>query len=397
MTRQGFLKFLAFALFALLSHPNSISHAVDVQEVRNCVNMKSGKARLVSTKTIKCKKNERLVNIVIPSIDESLISIVHSGNKAPIDFTIGHDGDFYLDTNANKIYGPRQNGLWGTPINLTGEPGIRGSGLISGKGLPTLFDGSLGDFYLDLDTYKIYGPKSFENIWGNGISLIGATGAQGPAGPPGATGATGAKGDTGATGAKGDTGATGATGPAGPIGLTGLTGPKGDTGATGLKGDTGDQGPQGVTGITTMGYYGSFYDTTDFTIPTVTPSPIPLNTTDLSSGVTLDTDSGIKIANAGKYNISFSSQIFVTDAAKNATVSIWLSRNGAAEPWTNTKVYVIKGQHTVAAWNFFVSANANDVFCLVVVTDAVALIESTDASGSVPGIPGTILTVNQVG
>ncbi|MFM7984308.1 MAG: hypothetical protein ACKPKO_33790, partial [Candidatus Fonsibacter sp.] len=106
-------------------------------------------------------------------------------------------------------------------------------GLLSGKGSPTLFDGSLGDFYIDLDTFKIYGPKSFECIWGNGTSLIGATGP---------------------------------------------------------KGDTGDQGPQGVPGITTLGYYGSFYDTTDFTIPTVTPAPIPLNTTDLSSGVTLDTD-----------------------------------------------------------------------------------------------------------
>ena len=78
-------------------------------------------------------------------------------------------------------------------------------------------------------------------------------------------------------------------------------------------------------------------------------------------------------------------------------MSIWLSRNSVAQPWTNTKVYVIKGQHTVAAWNFFVSANANDVFRLMILTDAVALIDSTDAGGSVPGIPGTILTVNQVG
>jgi hypothetical protein len=391
MAKHGLIRILAFAIFAVLTYPTSISQAADAPEVRNCVNVKTGKARLVNKNTVKCKKNERLVKIVIPPIDESLISIVHSGNGAPIDFTIGHDGDFYLDINANQIYGPRKNGLWGTPINLTGEPGMRGSGLLSGKGSPTLFDGSFGDFYLDLDSYKIYGPKSFENIWGNGTSLIGPTGAKGETGLKGDTGSSGATGATGAqgpAGPQGATGATGATGPTGPIGLTG---------STGQKGDTGDQGPQGVPGITTLGYYGSFYDTTDFTIPTVTPAPIPLNTTDLSSGVTLDTDSGIKMANAGKYNISFSSQIFVTDAAKNATVSIWLSRNGVAEPWTNTKVYVIKGQHSVAAWNFFVSANANDVFRLMVFTDAVALIESTDPTGSVPGIPGTILTVNQVG
>ncbi len=382
MARLGLIKFLAFSIFAVLAYPTSITHAANGQEIRNCVNIKTGKARLVTPKTIKCKKKERLVKIIIPQIDESMISIIHSGNGAPIDFTIGHDGDFYLDTYANQIYGPRKNGSWGVPRNLTGEPGPRGAGVLSGKGLPTIFDGSIGDFYLDLDSYKIYGPKSLENIWGNGISLIGPTGAKGETGP---------KGDTGLTGA---TGATGAQGPSGPQGAMGLTGA---TGSTGVKGDTGDQGPQGVPGITTLGNYGSFYDTTDFTIPTVTPAPIPLNSTDLSSGVTLDTDSGIKITNAGKYNISFSSQIFVTDAAKNATVSIWLSRNSVPEPWTNTKVYVIKGQHTVAAWNFFVSAKANDVFRLIVLTDAVALIESTDASGSVPGIPGTILTVSQVG
>ena len=153
MAKQGLIWFLAFAIFAVLTYPTSISQAADAQEVRNCVNIKTGKARLVNNNTIKCKKNERLVKIVIPPIDESLISIVHSGNGAPIDFTIGHDGDFYLDINANQIYGPRKNGLWGTPINLTGEPGIRGSGLISGKGSPTLFDGSFGDFYLDLDSY----------------------------------------------------------------------------------------------------------------------------------------------------------------------------------------------------------------------------------------------------
>jgi hypothetical protein len=379
---REFLKISLISVVALTLHSTPSSLATDTQEIRNCVNIKTGKARLISIPSTKCKKNERLVRVVLPKLDESLISIVHTGNKAPFDFTIGHDGDFYLDTNANQIYGPRKNGLWGMPINLTGEPGVRGPGILSGRGSPTIFDGNLGDLYLDLLTYKIYGPKSFENIWGEGVSLIGPLG---PRGETGAKGEAGPKGDTGATGA------TGAQGPAGPQGATGATG------TTGPKGDTGAQGPQGTPGVTTLGYYGSFYDTTDFTIPTVTPAPIPLNTTELSSGVSLDTDSGIKIANAGKYNISFSSQIFITDAAKNATVNIWLSRNGVAEPWTNTKVYVVKGQHAVAAWNFFVNAIANDVFRLMVVTDAVGLIESTDASGSLPGIPGTILTVNQVG
>lgn len=377
----------------------SISSSISAESIsiRNCVNKKTGEVRLLKATIKKCKKSEKLLRFTIPKV---LVepNYILSGTKPPVDLEIGKDGDFYIDLSAQKLYGPRTSGIWGLGICLKGEACRDGKSILSGLDSPLAGIGQQGDFYLDLNSYILYGPKTDDEVWPTqGISLVGPAGPQGLPGIKGETGATGATGAQGPAGPQGATGATGATGPTGPIGLTGSTGPKGDTGATGATGATGDQGPQGIPGVTTLGYYGSFYDTTDFTIPTVTPAPIPLNTTDLSSGVTLDTDSGIKMANAGKYNISFSSQIFVTDAAKNATVSIWLSRNGAAEPWTNTKVYVIKGQHTVAAWNFLVNANANDVFRLLVVTDAVALIESTDPSGSVPGIPGTILTVNQVG
>ena len=343
---------------------------------------------MVSIKKTKCKKGERLIRLVIPAVKVLEISSVHHGEEEPLDFATGHDGDFYVNTSTNQIYGPRKNGLWGYPINLTGEAGPRGNSLLSGNGSPSVQDGLFGDFYLDLIEYRIYGPKNFLEIWGEGVPLLGPQGVKGErgdTGPQGATGIQGVKGDTGATGA------TGATGPSGPTGATGAQGPKGDTGATGAT------GAQGSPGITTLGYYGAFYDTTDFVIPIGTPAPIPLNTTSLSSGVTLDTDNGIKISASGKYNISFASQIFVTDAVKNATVNIWLSRNGVPEPWTNANIYVVKNQHTVATRTFSVTANENDIFRLMIVTDAVGLIESTDASESMPAIPGTTLSVNQIG
>ncbi|NCV45128.1 MAG: hypothetical protein EBW15_10180, partial [Actinobacteria bacterium] len=190
-------------------------------EVKNCVNMKTGKARLISPDANKCKKGERLFYLVIPEVEDKLISILHSGNSSPIDYTIGHDGDFYFDKSTNQLYGPRTNGLWGLPINLAGAPGPRAPGLLSGRGEPTIFDGSLGDFYLDLSTYKLFGPKSYENIWGAGFTIVG------PQGVPGPQGVQGVKGETGLTGA------TGATGPQGPQGPQGPTGATGATGATG--------------------------------------------------------------------------------------------------------------------------------------------------------------------
>lgn len=41
------------------------------------------------------------------------------GSGAPSN-SLGIDGEFYIDTNTNKMYGPKTNGLWGTAVNLGG-------------------------------------------------------------------------------------------------------------------------------------------------------------------------------------------------------------------------------------------------------------------------------------
>ncbi|MBK8686277.1 MAG: collagen-like protein [Bacteroidetes bacterium] len=56
-----------------------------------------------------------------------------------------------------------------------------------------------GDFYINTATNQIFGPKT-AGAWGSGTSLVGpagATGATGPQGPIGLTGATGPQGPTG--------------------------------------------------------------------------------------------------------------------------------------------------------------------------------------------------------
>lgn len=143
-----------------------------------------------------------------------------------------------------------------------GANGVNGATILSGTSDPTPADGSDGDFFINTASNTIFGPKT-AGVWGTGISMAGpagpqgvagAAGPQGPKGDTGATGPQGLKGDAGATGAQGPQGLTGAAGPQGPqgpIGATGPQGPKGDTGATGAqgpKGDAGANGPAGATG-----------------------------------------------------------------------------------------------------------------------------------------------------
>jgi hypothetical protein len=128
----------------------------------------------------------------------------------------------------------------------------------SGKGVPAATLGNDGDFYIDLKSMNIYGPKK-NNRWPLPTSLRGPTGATGPAGADGkngasanaTAGATGPAGPAGPAGPKGDTGATGVTGVTGAAGSnTGTAGPKGDTGATGATGPAGPKGDTGTAGNT---------------------------------------------------------------------------------------------------------------------------------------------------
>ena len=99
--------------------------------------------------------------------------------------------------------------------------------LLSGAGAPASSTGNNGDFYIDTTNNKIYGPKT-GGAWGSGTDLVGADSTvAGPQGPAGATGATGPQGPAGAAGAAGADGNDGATGPQGPAGPTGATGAAG--------------------------------------------------------------------------------------------------------------------------------------------------------------------------
>lgn len=81
-------------------------------------------------------------------------------------------------------------------VTLSG--GSDGSTVLNGSGAPDSGDGEDGDFYIDTTAWDIYGPKA--TTWPSGVSLVGPAGSNGAAGATGATGATGAAGATGPAG-----------------------------------------------------------------------------------------------------------------------------------------------------------------------------------------------------
>jgi hypothetical protein len=143
--------------------------------INSCVDRKSGSMRYISRG--RCKKTE--------------ISI--SWNVQGATGPRGAAGE-------QGLQGPR--GLTGE-VGATGPQGMAGlngsgvgSTIRSGGGSPTGGLGSDGDFYIDTTANRIHGPK-VSSVWPAGVSLIGPTGATGSTGTSGATGATGPTGANG--------------------------------------------------------------------------------------------------------------------------------------------------------------------------------------------------------
>lgn len=151
-------------------------------------------------------------------------------------------------------------------------------------------------------------------------------------------------------------------------------------------------------------WLGSFHDTTTQSfLSTTTAYPFKFNTTNFSHGVSIVNDGSsnptrITFANAGTYNVQFSSQ-FTRATASNSHIEIWLSKNGTNISNSST-IFTISGNSVeqVAAWNFLIEVNRNDYVQIVgrVENDDVQMISrGTATSPARPEIPSIILTVVQ--
>jgi len=175
---------------------------------------------------------------------------VLNGTSNPIS-GIGTDGDFYINTSTNTLFGPKASGAWPTGTLLvgpagatgatgpagtngtngtngatgpagatgaTGTAGTNGKTVLNGTSNPIAGTGTDGDFYINTTTKTLFGPKA-SGAWPTGTALVGSTGS------------------TGATGPTGPAGATGSTGTAGTNGKTVLNGTSNPIAGTGTDGD----------------------------------------------------------------------------------------------------------------------------------------------------------------
>ena len=78
--------------------------------------------------------------------------------------------------------GTTQSALWTISIlgrtGATGPKGATGTQLLNGSSNPDANIGVDGDFYININNTSLFGPKA-NNVWSNGISLIGPQGPQG--------------------------------------------------------------------------------------------------------------------------------------------------------------------------------------------------------------------------
>ena len=151
-------------------------------------------------------------------------------------------------------------------------------------------------------------------------------------------------------------------------------------------------------------YFGSFYDTTNQTGIANSVLTMGLNNSDpWNNGVSIVSGNRITIANPGVYNIQFSAQM-VKNAGNTAThAHIWLSQNGVDVPISASQIgFPSNTVYVVAAWNFFFKTTVANEYVQLKweinsnANNAVA-ITSAAASGTIPAIPGLIVTVNKVG
>lgn len=155
------------------------------------------------------------------------------------------------------------------------EKVTQGSMILSGEGVPSAEKGQTGDYYLDLSSSALYGPKTKDG-WGNSVlNLKGLKGDKGDNGTNGQNGQPGQNGQNGETPrigdngnwwignqdtgkpARGEQGTPGSNGRDGQNGFTPYIGPNGnwwvdnhDTGkrAQGAQGPQGNPGQQGAQG-----------------------------------------------------------------------------------------------------------------------------------------------------
>ncbi|WLB57501.1 hypothetical protein [Bradyrhizobium japonicum] len=132
---------------------------------------------------------------------------IHYDTRDPT-VTDGASGDSWINTATSELFGPKSNlNIWPSGVSLIGPQGPQGiqgvqgpqgiqgvkgdpgNTILYGAGDPAGPTGVDGNFYINMTTHFMFGPKA-GGVWPGGVSLIGPQGPQGPQGIPGVPGTT---------------------------------------------------------------------------------------------------------------------------------------------------------------------------------------------------------------
>lgn len=151
--------------------------------------------------------------------------------------------------------------------------------------------------------------------------------------------------------------------------------------------------------------YGAFSSSVDQTGSITVGTVMTFSATDVADGVTLASGSRLTVPVNGVYNVQFSAQLKNLENAQN-DATIWFRVNNVDVPNSATQITVPARKsanvygYAVAAWNIFLTLNANDYVEIVwLPTVATMTLENLpeSASPAYPAIPSVIATVSQVG
>jgi hypothetical protein len=157
-----------------------------------------------------------------------------------------------------------------------------------------------------------------------------------------------------------------------------------------------------ITGITASQiptrYYGAFYDLTTQTGSTNVSGSVILGNTQHANGVSVVSGSRVTVANAGVYNLQFSTQLYRSQGGTTVNTYFWFRINGVNVTNSSTIVSTMtNNNYTVASWNYVDVYNAGDYVELMWMPtgEHVSLVYVNSPAG-LPSIPSVILTLTQV-
>ena len=143
--------------------------------------------------------------------------------------------------------------------------------------------------------------------------------------------------------------------------------------------------------------YGSFDANTDQAIATInTATPIALQVTLSSNGVTLSDSSRLNVAQAGFYQIDANIQV-ASSSASAKTAYVWMRKNGTDVTSTTRAITLdINGGYNTLSLNYTISLEADDYIEIYWAADSTDVtLEALAASAFAPSSPSVLVKVSQ--